>query len=289
MTTLNERAFRLLESAATDEAEEKGILLIDVGVEKTPDNPLETGLSIASASMGGLAKVEAREGELKVSIPENPALATLGCQLAGWKVADGAYASGPARVLARKPKEFYNKVGYNEASSKAAVIIECNNIPTKEILEKIRDACGVRELACACFKPDSEVGIINVLSRVVEMAFFRLDYLGYDTRKILKAEGTVPFNGIKTQEEGNDAIIYGGSVSLETRGWDGSLTKKCVSRASRLYGRRFADVLAKAGGDFMEVDFDYYAPAELKVRDLASGGSYSTGGVKKDFIGGIRL
>jgi methenyltetrahydromethanopterin cyclohydrolase len=226
--------------------------------------------------MGGLAKVEVRGSALRVSIPKNPALATLGCQLAGWKVAEGCYASGPARILARKPRELYEKVGYSEESKKAAVVIECERLPTNETLNKIRSACGAHELACACFKPDSEGGIINILARVVEMAFFRLDYLGYDTRKIVKASGTVPC-GARTPEDANDSIIYSGSVSLETHDWNESLTKKCISSASRLHGRRFADVLAEAGGDFMKVDFDYYAPAMTRVVDKQSGRTYSAG------------
>ena len=50
-----------------------------------------------------------------------------------------------------------------------------------------------------------------------------------------------------------------------------------MSSASGLYGRRFADVLAEAGGDFHKVDFDFYAPAQLQVKDVDSGETYAAG------------
>lgn len=281
MKTLNGRAYRIFERLGLREntAESDGMFVVDVGVEREPDNPLDVGLAVAEASMGGLGSARVSEGVLYVGVPKKPAVATLGCQLAGWKIGVGCYVSGPARVLSGKPKEFYGKAGYVEQSDKAAAVIECDSIPSLKTLEEIKGACGSSKLACACFKPNSKVGVLNVLSRVVEMAFFRLDYLGYDTKKIVSAEGSVPCEGVVSSEDANDAIVYGGRVSLEARGWDDSLTPKCVSSASRLHGRRFADVLAEAGGDFFNVDFDFYAPAELTVKDLVSDGIYTAGGV----------
>jgi len=283
MTSLNETSFGIIEAVGLDSSfsvDADGVLLVDVGVEREVADALDVGLKIASASTGGLASFNVAGDYLEVKMSNMPAVAALGCQLSGWKVSDGCYGSGPARVLAKKPREFFEKTGYSEKSAEAALILECESIPDALVLNNIKELCEVEQLAVACFRGGSQVGVINVLARVVEMAFFRLDFLGYDTTKIVKASGSVPHKGVSSPAEANDAIIYEGAVSIETSGWNSNLTPKCVSSASSLFGRRFKGILADAGGDFFKVDFDFFAPSRIRVLDLDSKEKFEAGSTR---------
>jgi len=69
----------------------------------------------------------------------------------------------------------------------------------------------------------------------------------------------------------NDAIIYRGTVSMETENWDPELTEKAVSKASPAYGRSFKDIYNEADGDFYKIDQQIFAPARIKIKDLRDG------------------
>jgi methenyltetrahydromethanopterin cyclohydrolase len=277
---LNETAYGILSSIAADrrvhESAAGKVTVLDAGVVKRP--PLSSALKIAEASLGGLGKVTL-DDDIHVSIPKMPAVATLGCQLAGWKVDFGgasALGSGPARLLAKKPEKIVSKLDYCETSQKAALLLESRIFPDAFTLDALLKDAAVRDLIIAVFAGDSLTGLVNVLARVVEVGVFRLHKLGYDTNRITSAEGSVPFLnlGKDSMFEANDAIIYHGAVSLTVEGWDPSLTARGVSRNSEAFGKPFSQIFDEADGNFYDIPADIFAPAKLSVKDTKTGETY---------------
>lgn len=278
---LNERAYGILEELRphVQVTDYGGIRLLDLGVNQSLDKETELGIKVAKASTGDLANIEIIEDVLHIQIDKDPAIATLGCQLAGWSIKingkDGL-GSGPARIPAKRPRVFVDKLNYIESSEKVALVLETDLLPNEEVLrEVLAKTCG-NELIVAAFRGDSNVGGINILSRVVEMAFFRLDHLGFDTLKIEKASGDVTLPKSQDVFDLNDAIRYNGSVTIETRGWDPTLTEKTVSASSRSYERGFREIFDETG-NFYDIDPDVFTPAELNVVDLDTGKEYHAG------------
>lgn len=284
--SLNERAWRILEdvSGRVSRLEFGDSVVLDFGVEEALSESAakEVALRVSEACLGGLGRVSSDGKELTVSITEMPALACLGSQMSGWAVGVGgktALGSGPARVLARKPRSVFGRIGYSEESEKAVLCLETEALPSKADCEKILEKTGASRLLVAAYRPDSAVGILNVLARVAEMGVFRLDFLGYDTLKIVQAKGVVPVPNLTgdVMSDANDAIIYGGYVELKVSEWDDNLTPECVSTSSRFYGKSFSEVFAESGGDFYKIDNSFFAPAEVTVCDESSGRVYRAG------------
>lgn len=278
---LNDKAYTILDSLAAKEQRyvfDSGVVrVLDVGIQQ--HLPIQSALKVAEASLGGLGEIKL-DDLLNVRIPKLPAVATLGSQLAGWSITHSkglALGSGPARLLANKPKEILSKIQYTESSSYGALLLESDSMPDTLTLEKILSETHTQDLIVAVFSGDSITGLINVLARVVEVAFFRLINLGYDVNRIKSAEGRVPFIKLSRESifEANDAIIYKGSVSLEAECWDPELTPKVVSRNSPAYGKPFKKIFEEAARRFYQIPKEIFAPAELKVKDSVTGLTYS--------------
>jgi len=282
---LNFEAFRLLERVEDVSSYDFGsVRVLDVGVSAPlrEEKAWDVAVAVAEACLGCLGKVSTREGMLSVEIPEHPALACLGSQMSGWGIkvsGKTALGSGPARILARKPRDLYSKLGYSESSKKAVLCLESDVLPDEKTCWDILNATAAEKLILAVYRPDSLVGLVSVLARVVEMGVYRLDYLGFDVRKILAAKGNVsiPKLDADVMYSANDAIIYSGLVELSVSGWDGGLTDKCVSSSSPAYGKPFKEIFKKAGGDFYKIDHAIFAPAEVKITDESSGKNYAAG------------
>jgi methenyltetrahydromethanopterin cyclohydrolase len=287
---LNQRAYELLNKTA-EEYElrrveysngTKKATLIDAGINAKfmQKKAFELGARIADASMGCLGKTEIKNNVLEITIPEKPAVAALSCQLAGWEIPVGstkALGSGPARIPAKKPAKIIDKIGYFESPRKAALILETDHLPDKDTCLKILEETTAEELVIAAFKGNTDTGLINILARVVEVGIFRLNNLGFDTKKIIAAEGSVPIPLIPVDAmfKGNDAIIYQGKVGLKVDTWDASLTDKAVSSSSPVYGKCFQDIFNNALGDFYRIDANIFSPAEINIVDQKGEKYYS--------------
>lgn len=281
---LNTNAYKILEKIRDEENtrilefDAGKVILIDAGLEV--EGSRDIGIKVAEASMAGLGKININD-KVHVEIKEMPAVATLSSQLAGWSIEIGgkhALGSGPARILAKKPDDVINKIGYSEASDKGVLVLETHLPPDRETCEGILKQTKADDLIIAVFKENSITGLINILARVVEVGIFRLFNLDYDVNGISYASGTVPMIKLsdKIMFEGNDAIIYNGSVELKVNGWDPKLTEKAVSGYSAVHGRSFEEIFLEAGGDFYEIAPDIFAPAQLKVTDLEDNRVYQS-------------
>ncbi len=284
---LNIKAYKILKklggerNVKIEEFDRGRVTLVDVGVNAEGD--LDTGIKVAEATMAGLGKVGV-DNKIRVRIDQMPAVATISSQLAGWCVKMGdkiALGSGPVRIPAKKPGDIIEKIGYSEDPDKGALVLETPIIPDRETCEKILKESNVDDLIIAVFRENSPVGLINVLSRVVEVGIFRLLNLGYDVNMISHAEGTAPL--IKLSDdimfEANDAIIYDGFVELKVKDWDPKITEKATSGYSKAYGKPFKEIFNKAGKNFYNIPADIFAPAGLKVTDLKTNRVYSSGKV----------
>lgn len=276
---LNQNSCKILKTLEKEESVWTSKLRISGGTATVHDlglhaRPAETvgrrlGLTAARASAGGLADIKIIKDRIEVSIPRQVALATLGCQMAGWaiKTLNGCMiASGPGRILAKKPKVTYEKIGYDESSQTAALILETGSMPDAQTCQYILEKTKAKEAVLAAFPGDTAAGLINVLARVVELAVYRLDYLEYDVNKILSAEGTVRIPKNTNMCEANDAVIYHSKVKLEVTEWDDTLTDKCTSKAAACHGKKFKEIYQQAGCDFYKIDPAIYAPAEVEVK-----------------------
>ncbi|MFH1788790.1 MAG: methenyltetrahydromethanopterin cyclohydrolase [Candidatus Altiarchaeota archaeon] len=283
---LNLDAFRILEKALADVPVKRldGARIIDLGVKARLSEAIswEIASSVAEACLGGLGEVNVGSETVTVKIPTKPALACLGSQMSGWAVNLGgetALGSGPARILAVKPRDVYERLGYSEKSDKTVLCLESKFLPDEEACNAIISKTGVKAAFIVVYPPDSVVGLVQVLARVVEMGVYRLDFLGYDTRKIVSAKGSAPLPKLNSDVmyAANDAIIYGGFVELVVDGWDASLTEKCVSSSSPAYGKPFKEIFTEAGGDFYKIDPAIFAPAQVRITDKKSGKTITAG------------
>lgn len=266
----------------------KSAIVIDAGVNASlPKEEQERiGLLIAEASMGTLGEASINDGCLDVRIPLYPPIATLGCQLAGWPIeisGKNALGSGPARILAKKPRKLMDKLGYSESSSDAVLILETDKLPNEETCARILKETDAQDLHIAAFRPQSTVGLINILARVAEVSIYRLSNIGFDVSVIESASGIVPIpkDPEDAMSAGNEAIIYKGKVNLSVRGWRSEVACKAVSSGSNSYGRSFKELLDLADGDFYKMDPGIFAPAKLEVTDLIDGKEYSVGRIRE--------
>ncbi len=284
---LNKKCYGILkELEGVAEVTEYGnARVLDLGINK--DAGKEAAIKVAQVTMGSLGEARLEDTKIHVTIPEKPSVACLSCQLAGWAIPIGGknkLGSGPARILAKKPSDIIDRIAYHEKSDKAAIAIETSVLPDEKTCNYILEETGAKELIIAAFRGNSEVGLVNIMARVVEMALFRLDNLGYDTNQIISAEGTAPIPKLddRIMFTSNDAIIYGSSVRIEVNDWDPELTEVSVSQASKFYGRSFEEIFNEAGGDFFKIDPEIFAPAKLHIS--FEGNDYRVGCVNNELL-----
>lgn len=271
-----------------------GATVVDCGVEA--EGGFEAGRLFIQACMGGLAEVDFRLGELGLPwvqvATSHPAVACIGAQKAGWMIKGKdftALASGPGRILAGKPRETYDKLGYREEAEEALVALEAAKYPPEDVVKEIAEGCGVEaeDLYILMARTASIVGSVQVSGRAAETALYRIDKLGYDVGDVghVMAEAPVaPVVGgdAKMMGVSNDMIIYGSRVYLSTRA---ELEVQDIpSTGSSAYGKPFGEIFKEAGYDFYKIDQGIFAPAEVCVNNPASGMLKKAGRVNLEVV-----
>ena len=277
---------------------DNGARLVDCGV-KTKGGYL-AGKRFTEICMGGLAEVTFRNGNINgVPMPfidihtDFPAISCLGSQKAGWTVKVGKYSamgSGPARALSLMPKHTFEVIEYEDDFDYAVICLESDKLPTEDVMEEIAKKCDVDvENVCAVVAPTASlVGSIQVAGRCVETAIYKLNELGFDTKKIQAAMGTAPIPPVKkdsTRAMGctNDATIYHGQIYLTMRAPEiVDYLDKIPSCKSSSYGEPFYDTFKAAGFDFYKIDTSLFSPAEVIINELTEGKVYRTGSVNPE-------
>lgn len=300
--TLNARAARLCEdllrdadslrvaSATTD----GGTRLIDCGISQT--GGLEAGRRLAEICLAGLGEVRLTPGSAELwpgtsvmVTTDQPLAACMASQYAGWEVAGEKYfamGSGPMRAAAgREP--LFEKIGQIESTDEAVGVLESDKLPPDEVCREVANKCGVAadRLTLLVAPTHSQAGNMQVVARSVETAMHKLFELDFDLSQIESGIGTAPLPPVASDQlsgigRTNDAILYGGEVTLYVRCDDAQLVEvgpKVPSCASSDHGRPFAVIFAEYDNDFYKIDPHLFSPAVVTLVNLATGNSFHFG------------
>ncbi len=222
---------------------------------------------------------------------DQPAIALFGSQYAGWQIKLGKYfamASGPARALALKPKEIYDKIGYKDESDFALVVLETTEVPPPDVLSLLAKACKVtfEKLYVIVVPITSIAGSIQVSGRVVEVGLHKLTDVGFNPRNVVSGFGVAPISPVHSRQDkamgrANDMILYGGRVYLSVLADDDrelrTIVEEVPSCTSKDYGRPFSEIFEEVNYDFYKVDPGLFAPASITVNNLVTGSTFSAG------------
>jgi methenyltetrahydromethanopterin cyclohydrolase len=223
----------------------------------------------------------------------DPVLSCLGSQYAGWSLSFvqnddnfSALGSGPCRALAGK-EEIFEDIGYEDKFFSTVVVLEVDQNPPQEIIDKIVDDCGISEknLTVILTPTRSLCGTTQVVGRVLEVCLHKDHELGFHIDKVVDWFGSAPLpppapDFLIGMGRTNDAILYGGLVHLyvDTPNDDAEeLAKRLPSSTSSDYGRPFSEVFKEYKYDFYKIDKMLFSPAKVIVSSLKTGKSFTGG------------
>lgn len=311
--SVNERAATLVTQLLADSAElrigvsrgELGETLIDAG-SKSPGG-IAAGLRIAEICMGGLGRVMLTPSSATPRWPwslivrsSNPVVACLASQYAGWRLVEEggdkpffALGSGPARALARR-EPLFKTLDYADTAATAVLVLESGRPPPPQIVAKVAQDCHVKpDGVTIIFAPtQSLVGCTQIVARVLEVALHKTHELGFPLQRVIDGMGSAPLSPphpdfITAMGRTNDAIIFAGQVQLYVTGPAGearTLAERLPSKASRHYGRPFADIFREVKGDFYAIDPMLFSPAKITVTAMETGESFHSGEIDLDLL-----
>ncbi len=103
-------------------------------------------------------------------------------------------AQVPSELLALKPKDVFEEIGYKDTSDKAVITLESNALPSDALIEKVTTASGVlaQNLIIVVAPTASIAGLTQVAGRVVEVGIHKLRTLGLSPKVIRYAMGYCP-------------------------------------------------------------------------------------------------
>lgn len=299
---LNSRALQLVETFVASAAALRidvqavagGGRVIDCGV--SAEGGLGAGLALAQVCTAGLAEISLVPGEIGgrgwphlLVASDHAVPACLLSQYAGWQIGVEkffAMGSGPMRALSAR-EEVFKKLNYRETSEAAIGVLEGRKLPTPAVFQFIADKTGIStaQTTLLIAPTASMAGNVQVVARVVETALHKLFEVGFDVTRIRSAVGTAPLSPVAQEDlagigRTNDAILYGGRVTLWVRGDDESIAEigpRVPAMASPAYGEPFLKIFAQAGHDFYKIDPHLFSPAEIVFQNLDTGRVQSFG------------
>ena len=276
---------------------ESGTTIIDCGVKA--EGSYRAGILFARACMGDLAEISIGTMDVdglslkKVEVKtDHPAVSCLSSQKAGWSIKGEkffALGSGPARILAGKPKETIEKVGYREKADTTVLALEAGRYPPEEVCNSIAGACNVdpQNLYILIARTASPASTVQISARMVETCLYKMDHLGYDVNAVKKAEGQAPIAPIVGDDNlmmgiTNDMIIYGSTVSIYS---DMEIDVGNIpSDTSDAYGKPFAQIFKEAGYDFYKINPAIFAPAKVRFNNTKTNQVKTAGRVNPELI-----
>ncbi|MFP3280608.1 MAG: methenyltetrahydromethanopterin cyclohydrolase [Vulcanisaeta sp.] len=278
--------------------------VIDTGIKTT--GSFEAGLLVSKITMGGVADVSMTSFQLDdLFLPsvlvrtDYPVEACILSQLAGWRVQVKdffANGSGPARILARKPKRYFETFGYSETANETVLVLETDKYPNDEVVDYVARETGVGKgsIYLVLVSPASIVGSVQVSARIVETGLYKLDTLGFNLRSIRNGVGISPIAPLHSDPlvmagKTNDMLLYGGStyyiVDLDNDDYLREIVGKAPSSSSKDYGRSFTEMVKEYGWDFLyKVDPSIFAPAVMTINNVRTGRVFRAGRINKDVL-----
>jgi methenyltetrahydromethanopterin cyclohydrolase len=294
------------------EKSESGATLVDAGIEAEGGflaGEMVTEICLAGYGTANVVPIQYGNVVLpSVFIKTDyPALSLLGSQFAGWQVKGDGYsaiASGPARALALKPKDLYEKLQFKEESDTAVLVLETSKKPPEVIIQQVAEKCKIspNNLYIVMFSTTSLAGATQVSGRIVETGLHKLERLGLDPLIVKHAWGYTPIvpmhpDSGEAMGRTNDAILYGGVTNYIVNYDDEEKLQKIVKQApssasamlqeaKRLAQKnpRFLDVYKEAGFDFYKIDTNIFAPAVVSINNMATGRTFTAGNLDIDVL-----
>ncbi|MFO1095848.1 MAG: methenyltetrahydromethanopterin cyclohydrolase [Planctomycetaceae bacterium] len=307
--TLNELAWDLVQQAlfAADELritlvdEIDGATVLDFGVDAI--GSLGAGLALAEICTAGLAEISVTPGEVTgigwphlLVTTDSPVDACLLSQYAGWQISVGEFfgmGSGPMRAAAGR-EELFEAFDYKEDATHVVGVLESGQLPTVAAVREIAEKCGVetKHLALLVAPTASIAGNAQVVARSVETALHKLYELDYDVTRIESAVGWAPLSPVAANDlagigRTNDAILYGGRVTLLVSGDDESIEAvgpQVPSSGSAAHGKPFLEIFEAAGRDFYKIDPHLFSPAQIVFQNLETGRVHHYGRIEPDVL-----
>lgn len=278
-----------------------GGCIVDLGVKA--EGSLEAGRLLAEVCMSGLADVRVVPGDVGgiawpnvQVVTDAPVEACLLSQYAGWQISVGkffAMGSGPMRAAAAR-EEVFEKLGYRESAGSLVGVLETGKLPNAEVVGVIAEKTGVAadQVTLLAARTASLAGNLQVVARSVETSLHKLFELGFDIWRVRSAVGVAPLPPVAKDDfagigRTNDAILYGGRVTLMVRGDDESIAAigpKVPSCGSSAYGKPFAEIFEDAGRDFYKIDPHLFSPAEVVFQNLDTGRVHVFGTIAPDVL-----
>ena len=275
--------------------------IIDAGILHA--GSAEAGRLIAKICMGGLGQVslqsDTRFPQWSNAIfvtSTQPVLACLASQYAGWALSHEKFfslGSGPARALAQR-EDLFKELDYQDVATSTCIVLETDKIPPVEVIDKIvRDTKIAAENLTIILTPTTSIaGVVQIVGRVLEVALHKAHTLHFPLENIISGFGLavlppVAKDFMTAMGRTNDAILFGGSVSLQVKGSDAdaaALALNLPSSASKDYGKTFAEVFKAVNMDFYKIDPLLFSPAKVTITNVDTGNVFEGGQLNADLI-----
>ena len=145
----------------------------------------------------------------------------------------------------------------------------------------LAEACQVfpERLTLLVAPTASQAGGVQIVARSVETALHKLSEIGFDLARVESGFGVAPLPPVAADDlaaigRTNDAILYGGEVTLWVRGDDGELETlgpRVPSDSSPDHGQPFRAIFERYERDFYRVDPHLFSPAAVTFVNLDTG------------------
>lgn len=303
--SLNELAHRLLQSETDLELSigascsqlSNDATVIDLGVDAP--GSVAGGLLLSRLCLADCGQVSIVPGSAfrpdwpTVQVQtDDPVAACLQSQYAGWKISVDDYfamGSGPMRAAAAS-EELFEKLPADESADRVIGVLETGQLPGEDVAEYIAERCGIAPSGVTLLSaPTASVaGTMQVVARSVETSLHKLFELGFDVNRIRHGFGTAPMPPVAKDDlsgigRTNDAILYGGQVTLWVTGDDESLEEigpRVPASAADGYGKPFLEIFREADHDFYKIDPLLFSPAEVVFHNIETGRAHRFGQVE---------
>jgi methenyltetrahydromethanopterin cyclohydrolase len=306
--TLNERAQRLADHMASMAWSLRigvhtvgGARVLDCGVKTR--GGVQAGLALARICLAGQAEIALHAGEVAgIACPyvqvatDQPALACMASQYAGWQIAVGkffAMGSGPMRAAYGK-EALFDHIPGREQSPVAVGCLESRKLPEADVIDHLAKELSLDagKITLLVAPAASLAGNLQVVARSLETALHKLHELKFDLNQIVSGIGWAPLPPVAHDElaaigRTNDAILYGGRVVLWVEADDEQIAEigpKVPASASGDYGTPFASIFERYNHDFYKIDPMLFSPAEVVFCNLKTGRSFAFGRIKTEVL-----
>ncbi|MCX5661875.1 MAG: methenyltetrahydromethanopterin cyclohydrolase [Planctomycetota bacterium] len=278
-----------------------GATVIDAGVDQP--GSLAAGVLLARACLADLGDVTLVPGQVgSAPLPTvvvhtaNPVAACMASQYAGWRISVGDYfamGSGPMRA-ARGTEPLFDDIGHRESPGLAVGVLEAGKLPGEAVVAEMAQKLKIPadRITLLVARTASLAGGTQVVARSVETALHKLHELKFDLKRVVGGFGSAPLPPVAKHDMAaigrtNDAVLYGGQVTLFVTGDDESLAKIVAampSSASRDYGQPFYVTFKRYGFDFYKLDPLLFSPAVVSLQNIGTGKVHTAGQVNHEVL-----